>query len=69
MNNSHKLILSKKSKKKIAAVQKLNVSFNKKIDKLIDEIAKDNNIEIGSKEYETLWDHMLNETYWTVDYK
>ena len=63
------LILEKKYKKSITAFQKKVVARMKAEEKEYNAFCVSLGLELGSESDETLWDHIFNQTDWTVEYK
>lgn len=60
--------LPKKTKASVVKVRKAINKLQSEQEMMIKELSKQLGIKIDSEEFETLWDHVMNGTTWTVEY-
>jgi hypothetical protein len=63
------LTINKKYKSKVAALRRKVALQQKQQDSWILKLAKEAGINTSGDDFETLWDHVMNETDWTVKYE
>ena len=64
-----KIKLKKKDRKRVEAARKIILEHYREHDEIVTAIAKDYGWKFESLEWETLWDHITNDTDWMVEYK
>lgn len=63
------LVIEKKFANKVKKLKKLSAENADKEAKLFEKLCKDMNIGVESDEGDCLFDHVFNDTDWTVKYK
>lgn len=63
-----KLQINKKHKTDISRIRSLIKDSYKYQDKLINHLATKLSIEKGSAEYDILWDYIMNDSKWMIEY-
>jgi hypothetical protein len=62
-----KLKIKDKYLAKIGRLQRMNTDFNDFIDAAVSDLAKD--MKLSGEEEEILWDHVLNNSTWMVEFE
>ena len=65
----YKLTINEKYRNDIKRARFENQVLMRRQEDLVNSIADELGIKDGTADYEILWDHILNETEWSVDYK
>lgn len=61
--------IDKKYRTKVNALRKKITLQQKQQDQWIEKLAKEAGVKLKGEDFETFWDHIMNETEWTVKYE
>lgn len=63
------ILINKKYRTKVNALRKKITLQQKQQDQWIEKLAKEAGVNLKGEDFETFWDHIMNETEWTVKYE